>query len=137
MKSKSGVNKTRSVNKTSVNKCNEATAMEGTSVTVVGVEMNPVENGAGVAVASVLLPPSEPPGSLSSGALPEAACFPEPLGPRKVSSGTKRAARFNPMEGMAALSDATVLGTLSKVIAVVFQVFSVAHLPFHRWISQH
>ena len=57
--------------------------------------MNPVENGAGLAVARVLVPPSELPGSLPSGALPEAAGSLEPLGPRKASSRKKRAARFN------------------------------------------
>ena len=103
LKCSSGVNKTGSVNKTSVNKSNEASEMEGTTIPVVSAEMNPVENGAGLAVATVLVPPSEPPSSLSSGALPEAAGSLEPLGPRKASSRKKRAARFNPMEGMAAV----------------------------------
>ena len=77
--------------------------MEGTTSPVVGAEMNPVENGAGLAVATVVVPPSEPPGSLPSGALPEVAGSLEPLGPRKASSRKKRAAHFNPMEGMAAV----------------------------------
>ena len=101
LKCSSGVNKTGSVNKTSVNKSNEASEMEGTTIPVVSAEMNPVENGAGLAVATVLVPPSEPPSSLPSGALPEAAGSLESLGPRKASSRKKRAARFNPMEGMA------------------------------------
>ena len=70
LKCSSSVNKTGSVNKTSVNKSNEASAMEGTTIPVVGAEMNPVENGTGLAVATVLVPPSEPPGPLPSGALP-------------------------------------------------------------------
>ena len=103
LKCSSGVNKTGSVNKTSENKSNEASEMEGTTIPVVSAEMNPVENDAGLAVATVLVPPSEPPSSLPSGALPEAAGSLEPLGPRKASSRKKRAARFNPMEGMAAV----------------------------------
>ena len=103
LKCSSNVNKTGSVNKTSVDKSNEASAMERTTIPVVGAEMNPMENGAGLAVSTVLVPPSEPPSSLPSGALPEEAGSLQHLGPRKASSRKKRAARFNPMEGMAAV----------------------------------
>ena len=103
LKCSSSFNKTGSVNKTSVNKSNEASAMEGTTIPVVSAEMNPVEYGAGLAVAKVPVPPSEPPTSLPSGALSEAAGSMEPLGPRKASFRKKRTARFNPMEGMAAV----------------------------------
>ena len=103
LKCSSSVNKTGSVNKTSVNKSNEASEMKETTIPVVGAEMNPVENGAGLAVATVLVPPSNPPGSLHAGAVPEAAGSLEPLGPRKASSRKKRAARFNPMECLAAV----------------------------------
>ena len=41
--------------------------MEGTTIPVVSAEINPVENGAGLAVATVLVPPSEPPSSLLQG----------------------------------------------------------------------
>ena len=67
LKCSSSVNKTGSVKKTSVNKSNEASAMEGTTIPVVGAEVNHVENGAVVAVSTVPLPPSESPGSLPSG----------------------------------------------------------------------
>ena len=80
-----------------------ASAVEGTTIPVVGAEMNPMENGAGLAVATVLVPPSEPPGSLRSGALPEAAGALERLGARKASFRKLRAARFNPLEGMEAV----------------------------------
>ena len=89
--SKDGLESNSSVNKTG--ECNEAS----------GAEVKTAENayGVGEAVATVLLQPSEPPGSQPSGVLPEVACSSKPLGPRKVSSRKKRVARFNPMEGMA------------------------------------
>ena len=53
--SKDGLESNSSVNKTG--ECNEASANEGTSVPVVGAEVNPAENayGVGEAVATVLL----------------------------------------------------------------------------------
>ena len=122
LKCSSSVNKTGSINKTGVNKSNEASAMEGTTIPVVGAEMNPVENDAGLAVATVLVPPSEPPGSLPSGTLPEAAGSLEPL--EKSFIQEEKSGPFQPYGryggGPTALSDAAVLGALSKVIVEVF-----------------
>ena len=38
--------------------------------------------------------------------------------------------------GPTALSEAAVLGALSKAIFVIFPGFFVAYLPLHRWLSQ-
>ena len=142
MKCSSGVNKTGSVNKTSVNKSNEASEMEGTTIPVVSAEMNPVENGAGLAVATVLVPPSELPSSLPSGALPEAAGSLEPLGPRKAS--TSRGRKERPVStlwkvwrrSVSTLGRRCSRGALkSNSCDFPGSELSVAHLPLHRWLS--
>ena len=77
----------------SIENCSGASKTEGISVPVVGNE----------AVANSPVSSSEPPGPSSSGARPEMVSTPDLSGSRKLSSRKNRAARFSPMEGLAAV----------------------------------
>ena len=70
-----------------------ASKTEGISVPVVEKE----------AVANSPVSSSEPPGPSSSGVRPEMVSTPDLSGSRKISSRKNRAARFSPMEGLAAV----------------------------------
>ena len=78
-----------------VNVRSESSVMEDNSF--------PVDNGAGVVVATSSGSLSGPSGPSSSGVPAEVAVSSEPSGARKISSRKNRAARFSPMEGLAAI----------------------------------
>ena len=77
----------------SIENCSGASNMEGISVPIVRKE----------AVANSPVSSSEPPGPSSSGVRPEMVSTPDLFGSGKISSRKKRAARFCPMEGLAAV----------------------------------
>ena len=77
----------------SIENCSGASTTEGISVPVVAKE----------AVANSPVSSSEPPTPSSSGVQPEMVSTPDLSGSRKISSRKNRAARFSPMEGLAAV----------------------------------
>ena len=78
-----------------MNICNEASVLEGNSVQL--------EKNVGVAGATSLSSLSGPAGLSSSRVLAEVAVFPELSGAWKISTRKSRAARFGPMEDLAAI----------------------------------
>ena len=86
---------TENIDNSSVNICNEASVLEGNSVQL--------EKNVGVAVATSFSSLSGPAGLSSSRVPAEVAVSPEPCGALKISTRKSRAARFSPMEGLAAI----------------------------------
>ena len=86
---------TENIDNSSVNICSEASVTEGNSVQV--------DKNVGVAVATSFSSFYGPAGLSSSGVPAEVAVSQEPSGARKISTRKSRAARFSPMEGLAAI----------------------------------
>ena len=76
-----------------MNICSEASVLEG----------NSVQLDKNVAVATSFTSLSGPAGLSSPGVPAEVAVSPEPSGAWKISARKSRAARFSPMEGLAAI----------------------------------
>ena len=85
---------------------------------------------------------SEPPGPSSSGVRPEMISTPDLSGSRKISSRKNRAARFSPMEGLAAVRKHSrtplSLGALRNSSVGVFLVVFRSTLNGHLYCySKH